>query len=127
MRKSILLATLALAAAAWNLEAASINGLQVFSEPQYARVVFDLDSRVQPTVDPRIRDNLVLIRFENTDVSALKRQSWVYDKNPHVESISFLPLAGGATVARIKLRHPYSLRTYDIGSPPKTFFSFSDK
>ncbi len=115
----ISIAALGLAALARPAAAASLDGLQVFSEREYARIVFSLDSEAHAALEPQSGGDLVLVRFDGTDITHLPEQSYVFDNNPHVESITFLPLTGGATVARIKVRHPFSLRTYNIGKPPR--------
>ncbi|MCE5271636.1 hypothetical protein LLH00_10180 [bacterium] len=115
----ISIAAAGLAALAGPAAAASLDGLQVFSEREYARIVFSLEGEARTAVEPQPGGELVLVRFDGTDITRLPEQSYVFENNPHVESITFLPLAGGATVARIKLRHPFSLRTYNIGQPPR--------
>lgn len=122
----IAIAALSLAVIARPAAAASLSGLQVFSEREYARIVFSLDSDARVSVDPQSSEELVLVRFEGTDIAKMPDQSYVFDNNPHVESVTFLPQNGGATVARIKSRHPFSLKTYSIGQPPRFVLEVSE-
>ncbi len=128
MRRPIMIAIAALSLAAGTrpAAAASLSGLQVFSEREYARIVFSLDSEARATVEPQSSGELVLVRFDGTDITRLPDQSYVFDNNPHVESVTFLPQNGGATIARIKARHPFSLKTYSIGQPPRFVLEISD-
>jgi tetratricopeptide (TPR) repeat protein len=99
------------------LGAGAISGLQVYSENDYARLAFTLEGKVSPQVETNPAEQLIFVRFEGAEVSRLDLQSYFYEKNPHLESVTFLPLGQGATVARIKARHPFSVKTFETAEP----------
>ncbi|HUU28709.1 MAG TPA: tetratricopeptide repeat protein [archaeon] len=117
---------LAVSGACGVINAAEITDLQVFSENDYARVAFRLDGTVNPQLETNIQEQLVFIRFDQTKVGALDRQSFIYDDNPHIESVTLLPMGQGATVARIKARHPFKIRTFDIQNPRRFILEISE-
>jgi len=100
------------------LPAADITGVKLFSETDYARVAIETDAAVKTEVETNAAENLIFIRFEGTGI-ALDKQSYLFDGNPHVEAVTFLPLSGKTVVARIKARHPFRLKTYETTSPPR--------
>ncbi len=108
------------------LNAAEIVDLQVFSEDDYLRVAFSLDRTAKAQVEANIAENLVFIRFDNTGIGSLAKQSFLYADNPHLESVTFLPLGQGSTVARVKARHPFKIKTYEISDPPRFVLELTD-
>ncbi|MEA2062573.1 MAG: tetratricopeptide repeat protein [Gemmatimonadota bacterium] len=114
-----LMTLLLLIAAVYTLEAAELTGLNVFSEDDYLRIAISLDSPTPARVETNTGENLVFIRFDNTGIERLEKQSYLYSGNPHLESVTFLPLGGGSTVARVKARHPFKVKTYEISNPPR--------
>ncbi len=115
-RPLALLAILALGAAVQS-RAAEIAGVKVFDDRDYARVAFELDQPVQPVLEVVRAENLVFVRFAGTSLGPGSR-TVLCEGNPHLESVTFLPL-GETTVARIKARHPFKLRTFEIANPPR--------
>ncbi len=108
------------------LNAAQMVDLQVFSEDDYLRVAFSLDEPAKAQVEVNIEENLVFIRFDNTGIASLAKQSFLYAENPHLESVTFLPLGQGSTVARVKARHPFKVKTYEISQPPRFVLELTD-
>ena len=99
--------------------AAEITDLKVFSDKDYVRIAVSLDVPVVTSVETKAADNLVFVHFEGTGIDKLGTQSFLYENNPHLESVSFLPLGNGSTVARFKARHPFRVRTYDTRYPQR--------
>jgi len=110
---------IALSAGAESLIASEITDVQVYSESDYVRVAFSLDSPVMTQLETNAREQLLFVRFQDTKVDKLGRQSFLYETNPHLESLTFLPIGGKATVARIKVRHQFKVRTFEIKNPPR--------
>ena len=108
------------------VKAAEMVDLKVFSEDDYLRVAISLDQPAKTKVEANAEENLVFIRFDSTGVGSLTKQSFLYPENPHLESIALLPLGQGSTVARIKARHPFKVKTYEINKPPRFVLELND-
>jgi tetratricopeptide (TPR) repeat protein len=108
------------------LNAAEIVDLKVFSEDDYLRVAFSLDRTAEAQVEANISKNLVFVRFDSTGIGSMAKQSFLYADNPHLESVTFLPLGQGSTVARVKARHPFKIKTYEISDPPRFVLELND-
>ncbi|MBN2290596.1 MAG: tetratricopeptide repeat protein [Candidatus Glassbacteria bacterium] len=108
------------------LYAAEMVDLQVFSEDSYVRVAFRLDEQAPAQVETNLGENLVFIRFDSTGISAMPKQSFLYAGDPHLESVTLLPLGQGSTVARIKARHPFRIKTYEINEPARFVLELTD-
>jgi len=108
------------------LKAAEMVDLKVFSEDDYLRIAISLDQPAKTKVEANAEENLVFIRFDSTGVGLLARQSFLYPENPHLESITLLPLGRGSTVARVKARHPFKVKTYEITEPPRFVLELND-
>jgi tetratricopeptide (TPR) repeat protein len=108
------------------LSAAQMVDLKVFSEDDYLRVAFGLDESANAQVEANTEENLVFIRFDNTGINSMPKQSFLYADNPHLESVTLLPLGEGSTVARIKARHPFKIKTYEIPDPPRFVLELND-
>ena len=108
------------------LTASEMVDLKVFSEDDYVRVAFGLDETANAQVEINKEENLVFIRFNDTGINSMPKQSFLYADNPHLESVTLLPLGEGSTVARIKVRHPFKLKTYEIPEPPRFVLELKD-
>ena len=95
-----------------------LTDLKVFSEKDYVRLAFKMDGPAATDVEINNAEKLVFVKFDGASAAGLPQQSYLLAENPHVEAVSFLPLGDGSTVARIKVRHPFKLKTFDIANPP---------
>lgn len=122
MSKITSLLTVFLAAAflsAGMCRAAQITDIQVFSEDDYARVAITLDQPAEANVEINAGEKLVFVRFDKAGIENLTKQSLLYENNPHLESVTFLPLGTETTVVRVKARHPFKVKTYEIKNPSR--------
>lgn len=130
MSKITSLLTVFLAAAflsAGMCRAAQITDIQVFSEDDYARVAITLDQPVEANVEINAGEKLVFVRFDKAGIENLTKQSLLYEDNPHLESVTFLPLGTETTVVRVKARHPFKVKTYEIKNPSRFILELSER
>jgi len=129
MKKTISLLAVALAAAfLWEeiCRAAQITDVQVFSEDEYVRLAISLDQVTKANVEINAAENLVFVRFDKIGIENLSKQSFLYENDPHLKSVTFLPLGKETTVVRVKARHPFNVKTYEIKSPPRFILELSE-
>lgn len=107
--------------------AAQITDIQVFSEDDYVRVAVTLDQPVKADVEINAGENLAFVRFDKAGIENLTKQSFLYENNPHLESVTFLPLGTETTVVRVKARHPFKVKTYEIKNPARFILELSER
>ncbi len=107
--------------------AAQITDIQVFSEDDYVRVAITLDQPVKANVEINAGEKLVFVRFDKAGIENLSKQSFLYENDPHLESVTFLPLGTETTVLRVKARHPFKVKTREIKNPPRFILELSER
>ena len=130
MSKIISLLAVSLAAAflfTGTCRAAQITDMQVFTEDDYVRVAVSLDQPVKASVEINAAEKLIFVRFDEVGIDKLTDQSFLYDNNHHLESVTFLPLGAQTTVVRVKARHPFKAKTYEIKNPPRFILELSEQ